>query len=111
MVELKISGTLHRPLRDRLGDVAYQSIKGSTDSEHFFALLIDELQANPAYARKLCKLHCTVDELAKSHQVASANMLVSDGHRLVALVLPPAPSLLAGTIQPSRGGYCFRTFV
>jgi len=50
--------TLHRPLRDRLGDVAYQSIKGSTDSEHFFALLIDELQANPAATLEQALLHC-----------------------------------------------------
>jgi glutamine amidotransferase len=79
--------TLYRPLRDRLGDVAYQSIKGSTDSEHFFALLINELQVNPAgkLEQALQTALLTIEELAKSHQVvASANMLVSDGHRLVA---------------------------
>jgi len=51
----------------------------------------------------------TVDELAKSHQlVASANMLVVTGHRLSSRFATgtAAPSLLAGTIQPSRGGYC-----
>jgi len=48
MVGLKIFGIHSIDLRDRLGDVAYQSIKGSTDSEHLFALLINELQANPS---------------------------------------------------------------
>jgi glutamine amidotransferase len=89
---------IHRPLRDRLGDVAYQSIKGSTDSEHFFALLIDELQANPAATleQALQTTLLTLDELAKSHQVvASANMLVSDGHRLV------ASRFATGTAAPS----------
>lgn len=91
--------TLYRPLRDRLGDAAYQSIKGSTDSEHFFALLIDEWQANPSGSldKALQNALLTLDELAKSHQVAaSANMIVSDGHRLVASRFAtggPAPSL------------------
>ena len=83
----KFRQTLCRPLCDRLGDAAYQSIKGSTDSEHFFALLIDEWQANPSgrLEQALQTALLTLDELAKSHQVAaSANMIVSDGHRLVA---------------------------
>jgi len=79
--------TLCRPLCDRLGDVAYQSIKGSTDSEHLFALIINELQANPSarLEQALQSALLTLNELAKSHQVvASANIIVSDGHRLVA---------------------------
>ena len=90
--------TLYRPLRDRLGDVAYQSIKGSTDSEHLFALLINELQANPSVTleQALQTGLLTLDELATSHQVvASANMLVSDGHRLV------ASRFASGTLAPS----------
>jgi len=83
----KFRQTLYRPIRDRLGDVAYQSIKGNTDSEHFFALLIDELQANPTATleKALQTVLLNLDELAQVHQaVASANMIVSDGHRLVA---------------------------
>lgn len=90
--------TLYRPLRNRLGDVAYQSIKGSTDSEHLFALLVNELQANPSVTleQALQTALLTLDELAKSHQVvASANMLVSDGHRLV------ASRFASGTLAPS----------
>ena len=90
--------TLYRPIRDRLGDVAYQSIKGSTDSEHFFALLINEYISNPSgrLDQALQTALLTLDELAKSHQVvASANLVVSDGHRLV------ASRFASGTAAPS----------
>lgn len=79
--------TLYRSLRDRLSDDAYLAIKGSTDSEHFFALLLDVLQANPSASleQALQTALLNLDELAKSHQVAaSANTIVSDGHQLVA---------------------------
>lgn len=79
--------TLCRPLCDRLGDVAYQSINGNTDSEYFFALVTNEFLANPSgnLEQALQTALLTLDELAKSHQVvATANMIVSDGHRLVA---------------------------
>ena len=79
--------TLYRPMRDRLGDVAYQSIKGNTDSEHLFALLLDELQTLPSATleQALQKVLLHMDRLAKSYQVAaSANMIVSDGKRLIA---------------------------
>jgi glutamine amidotransferase len=79
--------SLYRPLRDRLGDVAYQSIKGNTDSEHLFALLLDELQTLPSATLEQA-LHTALlqmDRMAKSYQVAaSANMIVSDGKRLIA---------------------------
>ncbi len=94
----KFRRTLCRPIRDRLSDAAYQSIKGSTDSEHFFALLINECLANPSGSldQALQNALLNLDELAKSHQVAaSANMLVSDGHRLV------ASRFASGTLAPS----------
>ena len=91
--------TLYRPIRDRLSDLAYHAIKGNTDSEHFFALLLDELQASPSSTieQALQTALLNLDRLAKSHQVAaSANMLISDGYRLVAshfAVNQKAPSL------------------
>ena len=91
--------TLCRPLCDRLGDVAYQSIKGSTDSEHFFALLINELQSDSdgSLEQALQNALLTLDELAQFHKVtSSANLIVSDGQRLVASRASsgtPAPSL------------------
>ena len=94
----KFRQTLCRPLCENLGDAAYHLIQGSTDSEHFFALLVNELQVNPgitleqALETALLKLY----EMAKSHQVAiSANMILSDGHQLV------ASRFASGTSLPS----------
>jgi ergothioneine biosynthesis protein EgtC len=79
--------TIYRPIRDRLSDFAYQAIKGSTDSEHIFALLLDEVQANPAIGieQALSATLRYLDTLAKSHQTrASVNLLIGDGKRLIA---------------------------
>lgn len=79
--------TLYRPMRDRLGDIAYQAIKGNTDSEHIFALMLDQLQAkgSATLEQALQTTLLNLDQLAKSHQVAaSANMIVSDSKRLIA---------------------------
>jgi ergothioneine biosynthesis protein EgtC len=78
--------TLYRPMRERLSDRAYQSIKGSTDSEHIFALLIDELEASVDSNLEigLHKTLLSLDLLARSQWVTvSANVIISDGHRLV----------------------------
>lgn len=79
--------TLYRPMRDRLSDNAYLAIKGNTDSEHIFALMLDQLQVNESATleQALQSALLNLDELAKTHQVAaSANIIVSDGKRLVA---------------------------
>lgn len=39
--------TLYRAIRDRLSDEIYQSIHGTTDSEHIFALFVNEVQTTP----------------------------------------------------------------
>jgi glutamine amidotransferase len=90
--------TLLRPICDRLDDIAYQLIKGNTDSEHLFALVVNELQANPAATleQALQTTLLTLEELAQSHQVkASANMILSDGQRLI------ASRFATGTESPS----------
>jgi glutamine amidotransferase len=79
--------TLYRTLRNRLSDDAYHAIKGNTDSEHLFALLLDQLQTNPSASleQALQNALLNLNQLAKSHHVAtSANIVVSDGHCLVA---------------------------
>lgn len=79
--------TLYRPIRDRLSDEVYQSINGTTDSEHIFALLVNELQAFPdsPIEKALHTTLMTLTALAHLHQVSfSANVLISDGHHLVA---------------------------
>ncbi len=90
--------TLLRPICDRLNDVAYQAIDGSTDSEHFFALIINELQTNPTTTveQALKTSLLTLEELTQAYQVtASANMILSDGHRLI------ASRFAVGTQSPS----------
>lgn len=79
--------TLYRPIRDRLSDGAYQSIQGSTDSEHIFALLLSELEANPdmSLSQGLHRTIAILEELAQPQAVEfSANLIVSDGQQLVA---------------------------
>jgi ergothioneine biosynthesis protein EgtC len=78
--------TLYRPLRDRLSDFAYQSIHGSTDSEHIFALVIDQLEKSPdmPLTDVLAAAIATLNQLANSTIGFSANLILSDGHQLVA---------------------------
>lgn len=79
--------TLYRPIRDRLTDLAYQAIGGSTDSEHLFALLISELEASPdlTLADALHNTLTVLSDLGEQYQVGfSANLIVSDGQHLVA---------------------------
>lgn len=79
--------TLYRPIREQLSDEVYQSIQGTTDSEHIFALLVNEFRPFPdrTIAQALHKTLTTLTQLAKDYQVSfSANVIVSDGHQLVA---------------------------
>lgn len=91
--------SLYRPIRSRLRDEAYQAIDGSTDSEHIFALLINELLANPEISleKALQNTLITLSDLAQFHQInVSANIIVTDGKQLVASRFgtgKPAPSL------------------
>lgn len=91
--------SLYRPLRNLLIDEVYQGIDGSTDSEHIFALIINELVRQPEISleKALQNSLFTLAELAQLHQVnASANIILTDGRRLVASrfsTRSPAPSL------------------
>ncbi|HAZ49697.1 MAG TPA: ergothioneine biosynthesis protein EgtC [Cyanobacteria bacterium UBA11369] len=79
--------TLYREIRDRINNTAYQAINGTTDSEHIFALLINELQADPDINLEtaLHKTLINLAEIAKSYQVSfSANIIISDGQGLIA---------------------------
>ncbi|NDJ17326.1 ergothioneine biosynthesis protein EgtC [Myxacorys almedinensis] len=76
--------TLYRPIRDRLSDSVYQSIHGLTDSEHIFALLIDELQTSSTLTEALHQTLKILTELGETHQTSfSANIILSDGQQLV----------------------------
>lgn len=91
--------TLHRKIRSTLTQNLYEKINGSTDSEHIFALLLSQIKINKhrpsQYALRTTLL--TLLEMAKRYQVeVSANIVFSDGHRLIAsrfTTTSPAPSL------------------
>lgn len=92
------SKTLYRPLRDRLCDTAYQLIKGNTDSEHLFALVIHELETTPdlSLTEALRRSLTILAELAEAHNVkVSANVILSNGRELV------ASRFASGTLTPS----------
>lgn len=91
--------TLYRPIRNQLTDESYQLIHGTTDSEHIFALIINELQLNPeiSLATALKNTLLKLAQLAKAnHTYFSANIIISDGQQLVASRYAnrqPVPSL------------------
>lgn len=95
----KFRQTLYQPIRKLLNDEIYQWIGGTTDSEHIFALMLSQWQANPGKTLEQA-LHITLlklAEMAKKHQTdVSANLVISDGDRLIASrfsTKSPAPSL------------------
>lgn len=74
--------TLYRPLRDRLSDICYNIVEGSTDSEHLFALFCNELVLNPQLSPVMV-LRQTLQilfSLAQSARTSvSAAMILTDG--------------------------------
>ncbi|MGL4883574.1 MAG: ergothioneine biosynthesis protein EgtC [Waterburya sp.] len=79
--------TLYRPIRNDLNNFAYQRIEGTTDSEHIFALIVNELEANHnltlKQALKNTILHLI--KLAQPDKISfSANIVLSNGQELVA---------------------------
>ena len=79
--------TLFRPIKDGLGDLAYKKIFGTTDSEHIFAIIVDEIENKQDISLKEA-LHNSIKklaELAKPNNVGfSANIVLSDGKELTA---------------------------
>lgn len=98
--------TLYRPMRDLIGDVAYQNIYGLTDSEHIFALLTHLIEDQPSLdlADALAQTLEIIQALANEAGVrVAANIIVSTGDRLVAARFDnqaKAPSLYWLTDHP-----------
>ena len=79
--------TLYRPMRDLIGDVAYQNIYGLTDSEHIFALITHllELDSQLNLLGALEQAIETIQALADQHAVrVSGTIVLADGDKLVA---------------------------
>ena len=79
--------TLYRPIRNNLHDFAYQRIEGTTDSEHIFALIVDELETDSSISLQQA-LNNTILRLVKLAQPNkinfSANIVLSNGRELAA---------------------------
>jgi ergothioneine biosynthesis protein EgtC len=77
--------TLYRPLVNRLPAEIHRCLLGNTDSEHIFGLFLDCWQQVKSLH---IALQMTLQELTEMAKVAntsfSANIVVSDGHHLVA---------------------------
>lgn len=79
--------TLYRPIRNELDDFAYQRIEGTTDSEHIFALIVNEFETNHNISLKQALGHtiARLIKLADTDKIAfSANIILSNGKELVA---------------------------
>jgi len=80
--------SLHRPIREKLCDVAYRKIQGITDSEHIFALLVHHLETEPGLdlAEALKRTMTEIIELAEQKDVrVAANLILTTGDRMIAL--------------------------
>ena len=79
--------TLYRPIRNSLNDFAYQRIEGTTDSEHIFALIVNELESGDRLTLPEA-LKNTIIRLKKLAEVDSinfsANIILSNGKELTA---------------------------
>ena len=79
--------TLYRSIRSNLNESTYKGINGTTDSEHIFALIINQLQNNSQLTlqQALAKALVQLTELTKTAKSCfSANIIISDGQKLVA---------------------------
>jgi ergothioneine biosynthesis protein EgtC len=91
--------TLYRSIRYSLDDYSYQLINGTTDSEHIFALVVNELRRDPEASLEMA-LNNTLSQLTqladRHHIYFSANIIISNGKQLVASRYsnrPPTPTL------------------
>ena len=72
--------TLYRPIRNNLNDFAYQRIEGTTDSEHIFALIVNELENDSRLSLKqaLYNTIIKIESLSQAGEIGfSANIVLS----------------------------------
>jgi ergothioneine biosynthesis protein EgtC len=83
----KFRSGLYKQIRDKLHHHIYQSIDGTTDSEHIFALFSNELHTHPELPLETAlqrTLHILRDLVENERTTISANIVISDGDRLIA---------------------------
>jgi ergothioneine biosynthesis protein EgtC len=80
-------GGLYKQIRDKLHHHIYQSIDGTTDSEHIFALFSNLLHTHPELSLEVAlqrTLQILRDLVETERTTISANIVISDGDRLIA---------------------------
>ncbi len=85
---------IDRPIRESLSPVAYDGIRGSTDSEHAFALVQDHLGdavRDPSLDDLVAAVRATLEDVERCKREAGradattwANFCLTDGERIVA---------------------------
>jgi glutamine amidotransferase len=106
---------LRRPLLNSLGEHAFRSIHGSTDSEHLFALFLDELDRTENGATGLDlmaqALERAIDralDLVAEHapgEPSYLNLVLSDGQSAVVCRYVTGPVEDAESLYVARGHY------
>lgn len=84
--------TMKRKLRNSLDDDIYQSIEGTTDSEHAFAVFLQQLKRHRSnydvntLAKVMSKTISKLDHWSSTQEspVSHCNFAVTDGHSIVA---------------------------
>jgi ergothioneine biosynthesis protein EgtC len=83
----RFRNTLHRPMGAAMGDRAYRQVRGSTDSEHIWGLILDALyqQPQPSLSAAVAIAFTKLAALAREYDTpVAANVVISDGQQLVA---------------------------
>lgn len=103
---------IKRYLRRGLSDEIYEWIKGQTDSEHFFALLLENLGKKRAKAsvddmvKALKKSIADVEDMKRRHHIrepSRMNLAITDGNYAVATRYVSSRKLRAPTLYYSEG--------
>jgi len=91
--DIKQFAKVRRPLIERLSDEAFNLVRGNTDSEHFFALVVDHLkrqQGESSCETLAAALNASISEILdilKSHASNAyvyLNLVLADGKNAVA---------------------------
>ena len=101
---------LRRALLASLSDAAFAAVRGTTDSEHFFALLCDELSGRPLDSRSMADAFrrsiARVRDLVAHHAPGEPmylNAVLTDGESAVACRYTTDDPANADTLYTNRG--------
>lgn len=102
---------IKRMVIESLSDEAYHSILGSTDSEHFFAVFLDEMMKQPdqglnGMAEAMLTALGRITRLTERHckgEYNYLNMVVTNGEAAIAIRFTTDPNLDADTMYLSQG--------